>query len=1063
MSNVTLSSSSPASGSALDTLVSPSTLVTSKPDVELPSSCQVSPATLGPQSDMALTNSQSPSCIASVTQPAPAPRVNTASLHLGSSSVVAETSKISIPQTAFASTSASFTYQLELSPLCIPAVSVTPSSPPTTSSQSTLVQSPSSQSSHVEDPELGISPSIVDAAPGNHNDAVEIEEGELEDSESSDVEIYLSSLSLENTATCTHTSTSSCAISFLMTDALLTRPFCFITVADSQRLLVEPPVLPSSSLQQQIPLKVANTDTEHPSPQMPPAPVQQTIPLPDVASECDLQSAPSQPAPPHFQCSSNPIAVSRDIQPNIGGGNDISQIPVETQDKHNNNYIDLDNSHKTPNVYINGLPPHFPEEQLYALAAPYGPIRSVRTFTRHVKESESGYGFVLFETVDAAERCILSLRRYRNLHPTFSKQVHKIPGIVYSQPPPQPFQDPECVAASPDTWGQNGSQDSELSFKEKMESLHDPTSTNLYMEGLPLSIDEPTLAALVSPHRISSSRFFQTRLSNPPRIIAFVRLETRAGAEEVIERLHGRMVRGWNDTGSRISVRFADTNEQRELRRTERANKDGEQSPARLTIAQAALLNMRGQEFRQRTNPMMSTHQSLPGLDRLARLRDQVLYPDFSSNAHASPAGFTVDYPVVQNSNYISPRLHTPLPNPYPRHINAQQFDPVASNVDPAMLTLLDSLRSSRSFPNGEYTGRDGDVHFNIRPQISNRASHVLEDLGYATQQYPVRNGYTATEEYIMRAHAESAAQRRRPPPLDLYRRRRDSDSNASIAMGVRGYRAQASTITIPQQKVFTPSVAIEPPIVTEDEFRASAAVANNDLRCCSQHQEVRKDNVVRHNHNIHPPHVNARLSREPAQARSVNAPASPNIQQQLQNTEFYPQGHMRSSTLPHRSTSTNQHQRHYQHSSMSVPNTNSIMRSQDAIATVIGSITQNTSTAGSKNKSNYNEVTIDHAPNERQEAGQTKNVSQLSYDTIKTQLEKHNTQTLRDSSTTSNLYEVDQSSSSLTSPALTYSSHTPSTLSPATPFFGSFASQSEGFEQSATHGTDAKKLKGSQ
>jgi hypothetical protein len=58
---------------------------------------------------------------------------------------------------------------------------------------------------------------------------------------------------------------------------------------------------------------------------------------------------------------------------------------------------------------------------------------------------------------------------------------------------------------------------------------------------LPLSIDEPvrnsypffivviclqrvqTLAALVSPHRISSSRFFQTRLSNPPRIIAFVR------------------------------------------------------------------------------------------------------------------------------------------------------------------------------------------------------------------------------------------------------------------------------------------------------------------------------------------------------------------------------------------------------------------------------------------------------------------------------------------------------------------------------------------------------------
>lgn len=28
-----------------------------------------------------------------------------------------------------------------------------------------------------------------------------------------------------------------------------------------------------------------------------------------------------------------------------------------------------------------------------------------------------------FETIEAAERCIISLRRYRNLHPTFSK-VH---------------------------------------------------------------------------------------------------------------------------------------------------------------------------------------------------------------------------------------------------------------------------------------------------------------------------------------------------------------------------------------------------------------------------------------------------------------------------------------------------------------------------------------------------------------------------------------------------------------------------------------------------------------
>jgi hypothetical protein len=44
------------------------------------------------------------------------------------------------------------------------------------------------------------------------------------------------------------------------------------------------------------------------------------------------------------------------------------------------------------------------------------------------------------------------------------------------------------------------------------------------------------------------------------------RLETREAAEEIIERLHGRMVRGWNEPGCRISVRFADSAEQREMR-----------------------------------------------------------------------------------------------------------------------------------------------------------------------------------------------------------------------------------------------------------------------------------------------------------------------------------------------------------------------------------------------------------------------------------------------------------------------------------------------------------------
>ena len=139
-----------------------------------------------------------------------------------------------------------------------------------------------------------------------------------------------------------------------------------------------------------------------------------------------------------------------------------------------------------------------------------------------------------FETIEGAERCIVSLRRYRNLHPTFSKvhthlffsaktdaklsfvqQIHKIPGTTYAQG--------YLAASGSSTTSWDGKDEisgssvggvsaGDASFKVKMESLHDPTSTNLYMEGsafcfiehldriylcflfyyrLPLSIDEP--------------------------------------------------------------------------------------------------------------------------------------------------------------------------------------------------------------------------------------------------------------------------------------------------------------------------------------------------------------------------------------------------------------------------------------------------------------------------------------------------------------------------------------------------------------------------------------------
>ncbi|KAH9477570.1 Sporulation-specific protein 5 [Psilocybe cubensis] len=875
-----------------------------------------------------------------------------------------------------------------------------------------------------------------------------------------------------------------------------------------------------------------------PQSQAPSAPVHSTIPLPDIEDgdrTADVDARQLQHLAQHQQMrdranESEPYAGSIDltnltVPPTVqqrsvslglpssqsenflstfdatspgGSSPSSSTFPTSASDPTLGNA-----GQKTPNVYINGLPPHFPEDQLFALASPYGEIRSVRTFTRHVRDSESGYGFVLFETVEAAERCIVSLRSYRNLHPTFSKQIHKIPGTTYahgSLPSSSSWEGPGLRSGTNSSEGSStGALSADASFKAKMESLQDPTSTNLYMEGLPLSIDEPTLAALVAPHRISSSRFFQTRLSNPPRIIAFVRLETREGAEEIIERLHGRMVRGWNDTGSRISVRFADTSEQRELRRTERAAQEGDGSPARLTIAQAALLNLRGQELRSTNSGPVIHAQSRPPVGRIPSATRQgiptsVSAPDFATNAHLPPvigssSNLEVDYSLapgrgghgVQNLRSISPYDAQFAAQPQLGHVQPS----MPSSLDPTMSALLDSLgRNTVPYQDvsGGYNNYSTDANYvhdqrglqhQQHPMV---ASQSMDNLQHYSRPGPVytRSGYTPTEEYIMRAHAESAAlasqaqqqqhmqaERRRPAPLDLGRQRVGDevhdDDGANIAVGVRGYRTQASIGRLGQGMLSPPASAPSLPSLgmtnemTEDEFHASASATRNDYR--SHARSYGNDNVdqdedqfginspssamnTKHNPNIHPAHVNARLSREPVSApanypvQRPPIPLSPSLVSPSSNQDSsslndllnyqHAAAHMRSTTLPqHRTSSLRDRQQrgHFQHNSMSMPAQNLRTPQHASVATLSGTRGIDGATTSS---------TIFEG--EVQDHQQSNNASKPQYPN-------------------SPMFDLDTASSSpsLISPTLTYSSQTPSTLSPATPFFGSFNNQAEG------------------
>ena len=68
------------------------------------------------------------------------------------------------------------------------------------------------------------------------------------------------------------------------------------------------------------------------------------------------------------------------------------------------------------------------------------------------------------------------------------QQVHKIPGTIYAS---VKVDGSGGVNVSPSDGWMGTEEDQDASFKARMEALADPLSTNLYMEGLPLSIDEP--------------------------------------------------------------------------------------------------------------------------------------------------------------------------------------------------------------------------------------------------------------------------------------------------------------------------------------------------------------------------------------------------------------------------------------------------------------------------------------------------------------------------------------------------------------------------------------------
>lgn len=376
---------------------------------------------------------------------------------------------------------------------------------------------------------------------------------------------------------------------------------------------------------------------------------------------------------------------------------------------------------------------------------------------------------------------------------------------------------------------------------------------------------------------------------------------------------------------------------------------------------------------------------------------------------------------------------------------------PSNPELTPAVVALLNSLRGTNL-----YAGED--AHYGSLPQ-HNAPSRTSRSLTHAQLQllngshrnteidesgdhYPVigastgqaRNGFTATEEYILQAHAQTQNQRRRPNRLDMSQAHGQPQLGdpTNLNLGVRGIRTQASNVSVPHRtdSYQSPRMMGGSLPALQEEFQTSRA--QGPLR------DLYTRNGIPHNGS---PDLSERgygdLPSHNSQTSASNA--SRTSSQTTNRNNHNTQAHVRSSTLPPHSTPSSDqiHSRHYQHSSMSIPKsrniTSEIMR---ATSQRVQHRTNNSiSSIASGDAAMYSESKYPHdAAHPRHQNGNMKNGEKHAFDSFPNA-------TFPDP----DVYDVEQSSPPLVSPALTYSSRgSGATLSPSTPFMGSF-SQSQG------------------
>ncbi|ORY53028.1 hypothetical protein BCR33DRAFT_711417 [Rhizoclosmatium globosum] len=193
---------------------------------------------------------------------------------------------------------------------------------------------------------------------------------------------------------------------------------------------------------------------------------------------------------------------------------------------------DIDSVGCTTNLYVRGLTPNATDESLYELCKGFGRIYSSKAILDLVTQECKGFGFVMYETEDETRVAYEGLMAM-GYQVSYARTDPRSPGK--------------------DT------------FVNRLKSLHDDQSTNIYVSNLPANMDEDGLVDLLKPRVVVSAKILRDPGTLKSRGVGFARLETREEAISAIHELHGKLV---SDSFQHLQARFADSVAQKRFKLT---------------------------------------------------------------------------------------------------------------------------------------------------------------------------------------------------------------------------------------------------------------------------------------------------------------------------------------------------------------------------------------------------------------------------------------------------------------------------------------------------------------